>query len=90
MSARISDKIAQLLVRGLYFHQVVKIVLIDFTAGLQSMQRGAKGQLISKGHFGFFNSPKKRTKNFCPSRLGQKFEFSSSFFGRNGDNKKTF
>ena len=36
MSARISDKIAQLLVRGLYFHHVVKIVLIDFTAGLQS------------------------------------------------------
>ena len=26
----------------------------------------AKGQLISKGLFGFFNSPKKRTKNFCP------------------------
>ena len=31
-----------------------------------------KGQLISKGHFVFFNSPKKQTKNFCPSRLGQK------------------
>ena len=29
-----------------------------------------KGQLISKGHFDFFNSPKKWTKNFCPSRLG--------------------
>ena len=39
-----------------------------------------KGQLISKGHFVFFNSPKKRTKNFCPSRLRQKFEFSSWFF----------
>ena len=49
-----------------------------------------KGQLISKGHFGIFNSPKKRTKNFYPSRLGQKFEFSSSFFGRIGDTKKTF
>ena len=49
-----------------------------------------KGQLISKVHFVFFNSPKKRTKNFCPSRLGQKFEFSSSFFGRIGDTKKTF
>ena len=35
-----------------------------------------KGQLISKGHFVFFNSPKKRTKNFCPSRLGKTFEFS--------------
>jgi hypothetical protein len=34
-----------------------------------------KGQLTSKGHFDFFNSPKKRTKTFCPSRLGQKFEF---------------
>ena len=41
-----------------------------------------KGQLISKGHFGFFNSSKNWTKHFCSSRLGQKFEFSSSFFGR--------
>ena len=49
----------------------------------------AKGQLISKGHFGF-NSPKKRTKDFCLSRLGQKFEFSSSFFGRIEDTKKKF
>ena len=30
-----------------------------------------KGPLISKGLFGFFNSPQKRTKNFCPSMLGQ-------------------
>ena len=30
----------------------------------------SKGKLISKGLFGFFNSPKKRTKKFCPSRLG--------------------
>ena len=29
-----------------------------------------KGQLISKGYFDCFNSPKNRTKNFCPSRLG--------------------
>ena len=49
-----------------------------------------KGQLISKGHFSFFNSPKKRTKIFCFSRLGQKFKFSSSFFGKIGDTKKTF
>ena len=42
-----------------------------------------KGQLISKGLFGFFNSPKKTNKKyFCPSRLAQKFIFSSSFFGR--------
>ena len=37
-----------------------------------------RGQLILKGLFGFFNSPKKRTKNFCPGRLGQKLTFSSS------------
>jgi hypothetical protein len=49
-----------------------------------------KGQLISKGLFGFFNSPKKRTKNFCPSRLGQKLTFSSSFFGRIEDTKSSF
>ena len=35
----------------------------------------SKGQLISKGHFCFFNSPKKRMKNLGPSRLGQKFKF---------------
>ena len=29
-----------------------------------------KGQLISKGLFGFFNSPKKQTKHFCPSAVG--------------------
>ena len=49
-----------------------------------------KGQLISKGLFGFFNSPKKRTKNFCSSRLGQKLTFSSSFFGRIEDTKISF
>ena len=49
-----------------------------------------KGQLISKRLFGFFNSPKKRTKNFCPSRLGQKLTFSSSFFGRIEDTKISF
>ena len=49
-----------------------------------------KGQLILKGLFGFFNSPKKRTKNFCPSRLGQKLTFSSSFFGRIEDTKVSF
>ena len=50
----------------------------------------AKGLLISKGLFGFFNSPKKRTKNICPSRLGQKLTFSSSFFGRIEDTKISF
>ena len=40
--------------------------------------------------FGFFNSPKKWTKNFCPSSLGQKLIFSSSFFGRIEDTKIYF
>ena len=43
----------------------------------------SKGQLIWKGLFGVFNSPKERTKNVYPSRLGQKF-----VFGRIEDNKK--
>ena len=50
------------------------------TDKLVSMDYGSKGPLILKGHFVVFNSLKNRTKNFCPSRLGQKFEFSSSFF----------
>ena len=49
-----------------------------------------KGQLISEGHFGFFNSSKKQTKHFCLSRLGQKFAFLSWFFGRIEDTKNTF
>ena len=48
---------------------------------------GFKGQLISKGLFVFFNSFKKRTKNFCPIRLDQKFKFKISFFGRFEDTK---
>ena len=48
----------------------------------ESFDKNAKGQLISKGLFGFFNSHKKRTKNFCLSRLGQKLTLSSLFFGR--------
>ena len=50
----------------------------------------SKGQLISKGILGFFNSPKKRTKNFCPSRLGKKLKFSSLFYGRIEDTKISF
>ena len=46
----------------------------------------AKGQLISERLFGFYNSPKKRTKNVCPSRLGQKL----TFFGRIEDTKISF
>ena len=52
--------------------------------------RPSKGRLILKGLFGSFNSPKKRTKHFCPSRLGQKLTFSSSFFGRIEDTKISF
>ena len=55
-----------------------------------SLPKLSKGQLISKGLFGFFNSSKKRTKKFCPSRLGQKFKFLSSFFGRIEDTKISF
>ena len=40
-----------------------------------------KGRLISKGNIVFFNSPKRRTKKFCPIRLGQKLTFSSLFLG---------
>jgi hypothetical protein len=49
-----------------------------------------KGQFISKGYFGFFKSPKKRMKNLCSSRLGQKFEFSSSFLGELETPKRHF
>ena len=38
--------------------------------------------------FPFFQ--KKGTKNFYPSRIGQKFKFSSSFFGRIEDTKISF
>ena len=37
-----------------------------------------------------FNSSKKRTKNFYPSRLGQKIKFSNSVFGRIEDTKMSF
>ena len=53
-------------------------------------RRDTKGQLISKGLFGFLNSLKKQTKNFCPSRLGQNLTFSSSLFGRIEDTKISF
>ena len=49
-----------------------------------------KGQLISKCLFCVFNSSKKRTKNFFPSRLGQKLKFSSLFFGSIEDTKMSF
>ena len=56
--------------------------LWNFNFSFQDLDLLTKGQLISKWLFVFFNSPKKRTKNFCPSRQGQKLTFSSLFFGR--------
>ena len=41
----------------------------------------SKGQIISKGHFGVFNSSKKQTKNFCHSRLGKNLNFQVRFLG---------
>ena len=57
---------------------------------LMESHRMLKGQLIWKELFGFFNSPKKRMKNFCPSGLGQKLKRSSSFLGRIEDTKISF
>ena len=50
----------------------------------------AKGQLVSKELFCFFNPSKNRMKNICPSRLGQKLKFSFSLFGRIEDTKISF
>ena len=55
-----------------------------------NLTRPSKGQLISKVLFCFFNSPKKRKKNSCPSRLGQKLTFSILFFGRIEDTITSF
>ena len=41
----------------------------------------AKGQLISKGHFGFFNSPKKRIKISAPVGQGKNLSFQVRFLG---------
>jgi hypothetical protein len=57
---------------------------------LHTLSQFSKGQVISKGLFGFFNSSKKRTKYFYPSRLGQKLKLWSSFFGRIEDIKISF
>ena len=70
---------------------LVRISLVQFLVLCKGIKFVCtKGQLISKGLFGFFNSPKKRTANFCPSRLGQKLTFSSSCFGKIDDNKISF
>ena len=49
-----------------------------------------KGQLISKGHFGVFNSSKKTNLKalFLPYSTGA--ELFRSFFGRIENTKKTF
>ena len=57
----------------------------------RAIQKSAptKGQLISKGIFDFFNSPKKRTKNLCSSRLGQKINIFKFVFRENSPKKRT-
>ena len=65
-----------------FFYHVVKLTLACYSFSEALILALIKGQLISKGHFGFFNSPKKRTKNFCPSRLVQKLTFSSLILGK--------
>ena len=56
----------------------------------QERLQNIKGQLISKGLLDFINSPKKRTKNFCPRRLEQKLTLSNSLFGSIEENKISF
>ena len=46
-------------------------------ATASSFSEKVKGQLISKGHFVFFNSPKKTNENFLP-----KARATNSFFGK--------
>ena len=53
------------------------------------MQCVAKGHLISKGHFGFFNSSKKERKMSAPVDYGKNLNFQV-FFGRIEDTKKAF
>ena len=67
-------------------------VPVSAASAIHTLQKGqfAKGQLISKGLFIFFNSLKKQMKHFCPGRLGQKLTFSSSLFGRIEDTKIFF
>ena len=47
----------------------------SFIMGNEEDSSQAKGQLISKGIFGVFNSPKKRTKNVCPRAKIRIFKF---------------
>ena len=68
----------------LTFHKTeIQMVILRCLMGLKQLlfkhelSNIAKGQLIWKAFFGFFNSSKKQTKHFCPSRLGQKLKFSS-------------
>ena len=76
---------------GISAHQLEASASVGLRPHHHAQQsKSFKGQLISKCLFGIFNSSKKRTKNFCPSRLGQKLKFSSSFFGRIEDTKMSF
>ena len=79
-----------LLIYDLILHEN-EVFLLYFLLLLEgAIKEFVKGQLISKELFGFFNSSKKRTKNFCPNKLRQKLTFSSSFFGRIEDIKVSF
>ena len=68
----------------------VMIFSIHTTLIIECIHAFTKGQLISEGLVCVFNSSEKRTKNFCPSRQGQKLKFSSSFLGRIEDTKMFF
>ena len=49
-----------------------------------------KGQLISKGNFGFFNSPKKHTKISAPGDQETNLSFQVCFFGELETTKRHF
>ena len=55
----------------LLFEQLLNYIKYTFVFDTSALSF-INGQLISKCLFGVFNSSKKRTKNFCPSRLGQR------------------
>ena len=67
--------------------QSVIIVLAAFRSALKYLD---KRSVNFEMPFRFFNSSKNRTKDFCPSRIGQKLQFSSLFFERIEETKRTF
>ena len=69
-----------------YIVPVIKLINMNWETNKSLL----KVSWFRKGFLFFFNSPKKWTKNFGPSRLGQKLTFSSSFFGRIEGTKISF